>query len=89
MKFPPAQSRQQHLLLMNDTTKYSDEVRLRLVLQATLACPENPLLWYFQILMVFIFWGKMEKKTLVVRSRLLGFGPGGYPSHACFSSHAN
>ena len=28
------------------------------------------------------------KKKLAMRSRLLGFGPGGYPSHAYFTPHA-
>ena len=43
----------------------------RYVLVATLECPENPLLlsWWFS------FFAKRRK--LVMRSLLLGFGPGG------------
>ena len=41
-----------------------------------------------------LFWDKYpifdfcSKKILAMRSRLLGFAPGGYPSHAYFKTHA-
>ena len=48
---------------------------------------------FFFLCLAYDAPGRKRLKLLafffVVRSRLLGFGPGGYPSHAYFASHAN
>ena len=55
------------------------------LLKIGLGYQPRPIFMLFQKIQIYQF---CLKKKLAMRSRLLGFGPGGYPSHAYFTPHA-